>query len=348
MDSIREKLSDRTPFPSTMKTTRHRGFDSRKITAKRLVHVCLLAGALAADAADVYTFESLGNNAFIDGQNGWLDHPNQGQAITVLDASGNGTKVVRHDNTGIFDEIALLTRINDANFNFLPFDGSETNAVIQFEATGEHVALLALGRDLDGDGLLDADNGETGPVFGLSDRNFLIQEANSGTIHQDNLNQGGGDGNSGNHWYCMQLRMDFTANEGDGSGTLYFINLNLNETVFHSVDGMRNHPLGLKRLAAGAAPARWNAIHLRLLSNGNSVPSIDNLVPNGTTLRWTQVGLQDNQLVLAWRGGLGPYQVQRSPDLSLGSWENLGDPTSLTSVAVDVSHARMFFRVAQP
>jgi hypothetical protein len=49
-----------------------------------------------------------------------------------------------------------------------------------FEATGEHVAVLALGRDLNGDGLLRAQDGEVGPSFGVSDRNFLIQQANDG------------------------------------------------------------------------------------------------------------------------------------------------------------------------
>lgn len=302
---------------------------------------------LAAGAADVYTFESLGINNFIDGQDGWQDHPGQGQAVVSLDASGNNTKVVRHYKTVISDQTAFLTRINDASFNFLPFDGTETHAVIQFEATGEHVALLALGRDLNGDGLLLAGSGEIGPLFGLSDRNFLIQEADLGTIYQDNLNQGGGDGNSGNEWYRMQLRMDFTANDGDGIGSLYFMNLSDGDTSYHSVTGMRDRPLGLKRLSADAGPAHWSAIHLQLLSNGNSVPSIDNIIPNGTTLRFTQVTLQDNQLLLAWRGGLGPYQLQQSPDLGPGSWENLGEPTLLTTSTVEVTYPRRFFRVAQ-
>jgi DNA-binding LytR/AlgR family response regulator len=69
-----------------------------------------------------------------------------------------------------------------------------------FEATGEYVAVLALGRDLNGDGLLRALDGELGPSFGVSDRNFLVQEANEGTSHTDNFNAGGGDGNSGNDW----------------------------------------------------------------------------------------------------------------------------------------------------
>jgi hypothetical protein len=331
-----------------MKTTRHRGFQSETITGKHLGCACLLAGALAAGAADVYTFESLAINNFIDGQDGWQDHPGQGDAVVSLDASGNGTKVVRHHKIVVFDEIALLTRSNDANFNFLPFDGTETNAVIQFEANGEHVAMLALGTDLNGDKLLTAAAGEIGPSFGVYDRNFRIQQANLGTAYDDGFNQGGGDGNSGNDWYRIQLRIDFTANDGDGSGSLYFMNLTDNDTAFHSVTNMRDKPLGLKRLAAGAAPAHWNAMHLSLLSNGSNVPSIDNLIPNGSTLRWTQVAMQDNQLLLAWRGGIGPYQLQQSPDLGLASWQNLGTATTLTTRTVEASLPRRFFRVTQP
>jgi hypothetical protein len=144
----------------------------------------------------------------------------------------------------------------------------------------------------------------------------LIKEANLGTTYDDGFNQ------------------------GDGSGSVYFVNLTDHDTAFHSVRGMRDKPLGLKRLAASTAPAHWNAMHLNLLSNGSSVPSIDNLIPNGSSLRWNQVILQNNQLLLAWRGGLGPYQLQQNPDLGLGSWENLGATTLFTTSTVEVIYPR--------
>jgi hypothetical protein len=199
-----------------------------------------------------------------------------------------------------------------------------------------------------GDGLLKAQDGEVGPSFGVSDRNFLIQEASGGTSYTDNFNAGGGDGNSGNDWYRIQLRMDFTANSGDGIGSLYFKNLSQNDTSFHSVSGTRNVPLGLTRLTAAAGPAHWNAMRISLLSNGNCVPGIDNLIPNGTTIRCTDVRQQDNQLLITWRGGLGPYQIQQSPDLIPGSWINLGTPLTVTNAALPIEYARMFFLVTQP
>jgi hypothetical protein len=312
---------------------------------------CALWGASIAllSAADVYDFES-SNPGALAGQDQWTLETGGGTASVIADGTDteNTTKVVRHDPSAVPQLAAVLTRINNATFNYLSFEGSETMAVIQFEATGEHVAVLALGRDLNGDGLLLAQDGELGPSFGVSDRNFLVQEANGGTSYTDNFNAGGGDGNSGNDWYRIQLRMDFTANAGDGIGSLHFKNLSQNDSSFHSLSGTRQVPLGLTRLPATAGPAHWNAMRITLLSNGNSVPSIDNIVPNGTTIRWTEVRQQDNQLLLAWRGGLGPYQLQQSPDLTLGSWENLDTPLSVTFTSLPIVPPRMFFRVTQP
>jgi hypothetical protein len=300
-------------------------------------------------AADVYDFELLAAGSPLAGQDQWTIEPAGGTASVIADAADpeNSTKVIRHDLTAIPMSAAVLTRINSATFNYLPFAGSETTAIIQFEATGEHVAVLALGRDLNGDGLLRAQDGEVGPSFGVSDRNFLIQQANDGESYTDNFNAGGGDGNSGNDWYRIQLRIDFTANSGDGIGSLYFKNLSQNDSSFHSVSGTRNRPLGITRLPAAAGPSHWNAMRVTLLSNGNNVPSIDNLIPNGTTLRWTEVRREGGQLLLSWRGGLGPYQLQQSPDLTLGSWTNLGAPMAVTSTAVPLEPGRMFFRIAQ-
>ena len=143
-----------------------------------------------------------------------------------------------------------------------------------------------------------------------------------GTAYDDGFNQGGGDGNSGNDWYRLQLRLDFTAGDGEGIGSLYFKNLTDGDTTFHTVSGMINRPLGLSRMHPDARPANWNAMWLHLLSNGNSVPSADNLIPNFNGLRITGVIRDGPNLVFSWRGGVGPYQVQRQAGLSTDNWEN--------------------------
>ena len=163
--------------------------------------------------------------------------------------------------------------------------------------------MFALGCDRNGDGLLLSSDGEIGPAFGVYDRNFRIQEANLGTAYDDGFNAGGGDGNSGNDWYRLQLRLDFTAGNGAGVGSLYYKNLTDGDTSFHTVSGMINRPLGLSRLHPDAQPATWNAMWLHLLSNGNSVPTADNLVPNLNGIRITEIVRVGSDAVLHWRGG---------------------------------------------
>ena len=317
-------------------------------TASLLMAALLSLQATRAQAVEVYTFESLGVNNFIDGQDHWQDQPGQGDAVVALDTSGHGTKVVRHFKTVVFDQSAFITRTNDSSFDFVSFSGSETNAVIQFEANGEHVAMFALGHDRNGDGLLLSTDGEIGPAFGVYDRNFRIQEANLGTAYDDGFNEGGGDGNSGNDWYRLQLRLDFTAASGEGTGSLYFMNLTDGDTVFHTVSGLRNQPLGLSRLHPEARPVRWNALWLHLLSNGNSVPSADNLIPNLYGIRITEIVHVGTDVVLQWRGGVGPYQVQRRASLDAGNWENVGGVTTLTTATAAIAGDIGFFRVVQP
>jgi hypothetical protein len=320
------------------------------LVGRRKLALVIVLGLLAhaAQAVEVYTFESLAVNNFINGQDYWKDQPGQGDAVVALDQSGHGTKVVRHFKTVVFDESTFLTRTNDAGFNFVSFSGTETKVVIQFEANGEHVAMFALGRDRNSDGLLLNTDGEIGPAFGVYDRNFRIQEANLGTAYDDGFNEGGGDGNSGNDWYRLQLRLDFTAANGDGTGSLYFMNLTDGDTAFHTVSGLRNQPLGLSRLHPDARPAKWNAMWLYLLSNGNSVPNADNLVPNLNGIRITEIIRVGSDVVLHWRGGVGPYQVQRRVSLDAGNWENVGNPTTLMTATVAIIGDTGFFRVVQP
>ncbi len=320
--------------------------DGRWILA--LLWICLTG--FPVRAAEVYDCEVLTINQPLDGQDGWRLLPGQG---TVDVAPGgldeNATVVLRHRDTVPQNQPAFATRISDARFDFVGFTGHETNAVLQFEATGEHVALFALGRDLDGDGHLTADKGEIGPAFGVHDRRFRIQEANLGAVHDDNFNIGGGDANSGNDYYQIRLRLDFTANGGDGLGTLLFRNLTDGDTGFHSVPGVRNQPLGLLRLAPGARPAFWNALWVQLQSNGNSVPIADNFIANLNGIQLTGLAPAGGDLLLLqWRGGTGPYQVQRRPDLLTGIWVDVGEPTTALSAAVGADGSAGFFRVTQP
>ena len=142
--------------------------------------------------------------------------------------------------------------------------------------------------------------------------------------------------------------MNFAANDGDGTGTLVFMNLSDGDTSFHSVPGVRNQPLGLNRLPLAARPARWNALWVQLLSNGNSIPIADNFIPNLNGIRIVAITPSGTDLALRWRGGVGPYQVQRRASLTTGDWENVGSPTTLLTAPIDRDGAAGFFRIQQP
>lgn len=55
--------------------------------------------------------------------------------------------------------------------------------------------------------------------------------------------------------------------------------------------------------------------------------------------------LQGATLTLSWSGGTGPYQVQKTTSLANPSWQNVGTPTTATSLAETVSGGAAFYRV---
>ena len=238
--------------------------------------VSLLAG-LAVGADETYDFQSLTLNQFLDGQDAWFDQPQQGMAYVGQDDSpANGTKVVRVLPTVAFDEPAYLTRVNNGSFGFQSFSGNDQNAGMQFDVNGEYLGLFALGHDVDGDGMLKAIDGEIGPLFGVRDRLFRVQQANQGAAFEVAF----GPGNAGYDWYRIRLQMDFTANNGVGAGALSYRNLSDGDPEFIPVDGLQNVNLGLDSLHPEAGPAAWDAMWLHMLNNGSKHTAADNLIPH--------------------------------------------------------------------
>jgi hypothetical protein len=255
MNTIRAFPTCKPSWPRSDSTGSRSHAANLRAIASLLAAAGLSLCTQSALAIEVYSCEDLPTDVFLDGQDGWRVEPGAGQAVVLLDVSGNGTKVLCHHKTVVFDRPAFATRANHAGFDFVGFSGTETNAIMQFEATGEYVAMFALGCDRDGDGLLTSVAGEIGPAFGAFDRKFRSQEANLGTAYENGFNEGDGDGNSGNDWYRIQLRMGFTANGGEGTASLYFTNLTDGDSGFHTVSGLRNRPLGLSGLHADVRPS---------------------------------------------------------------------------------------------
>jgi hypothetical protein len=230
----------------------------------------------AATAPEVYDFESLSAPTSLGGQDGWTDHPGQGQALVRMDDGLNGSKVASHLETTAINQHAYVTRLNDETFSFMPFSAMDSEAVIQFECEGAGQVLFALGTDLNGDGMLNATDNELGPAFGVADQSFRIQEANGGTVHQVAFESG----DARMDWYEVQLRMDFTASGGTGRGSLWIRNLSDGDTRFRLVMGLGDVPLSLGTMATGAGPSAWNALWLNLVTVPGNPPHADNLIPH--------------------------------------------------------------------
>ncbi|MEA3278964.1 MAG: hypothetical protein U9Q81_27460 [Pseudomonadota bacterium] len=247
----------------------------------------LMGGLLAFGGANagLYDFEEL-SLISLNGQDGWLSEPSLGEALIQVDGTlANGTQVAR-PNLGVATGFpAHLSRVNNGSFGFSPFFGTETQAVIQFDANGEAMAGFALGRDVDGDGILRR-SGEVGPVFGTvrdpvqGVEQFGILAADQSSYHVTPLTAGDRCCNAATDWYRLQLRMDLTANGGAGSGGLYYMNLTTGDTSFKPVTELQNINLRLDAMHPEAGPQAWNAMWMVMLADGKQhLPAVDNLVP---------------------------------------------------------------------
>ena len=230
-----------------------------------------------------YNFESLNGNAFLDGQDGWIDHPGQGEAWVTTDVSpANGSKVAEHVRTTATSESAYLNRENDQNYSFPSISSTQSTLVMQFDATGDFQAHFGLGHDINDNDILEADplgNGSSSEisfVFGVDDRRFVIQQAGLGAVYYATFTSG----NDVEDWYRIRLVVNLDANGGAGTGTLSYMNLSRGDTAFNNVSGLTNIGLGLDAMHQDAGPDEWNRMWLHLLSGGGKSPAVDNLAPN--------------------------------------------------------------------
>lgn len=190
-----------------------------------LTAALLVAGLVPAAAAVTYDFEKLPLNQVLNGNDGWLSEASVGELITRMDGTPeNGTQVAQPLAGVASGFFAFLTRVNDLDFRFSPFFGMESSAVIEFEASAAAVAGVALGHDINGDGMLSLDLGEWGPAFGTFHEpeqgvpNFIIHT--SVTSYLAPLTSAERCCNFDTDWYRLRLRMDLTANGGAGACSL--------------------------------------------------------------------------------------------------------------------------------
>jgi len=231
------------------------------------VAVCVAGVA----CGQTYDFETLPAGLPLLGQDGWVGWVGQSNAPTVTTqrlsyalkretfASGGGT------GTGS----GMAARVNDARFKFPPHEPANRCAAIQFDVRpsgGD--AMFALGSRL-----TTIAEDRVGPQFGFLGR-FLLRGAAFGKLHYANLEPE--DGKS--DWYRLRLQMDFTADDGDGRGAMYVMNLSRGERSFRVQPVLKDVPLELKRMEMGSGnPATWDSLFIWGAANDCH---IDNLMPH--------------------------------------------------------------------
>jgi hypothetical protein len=60
---------------------------------------------------------------------------------------------------------------------------------------------------------------------------------------------------------------------------------------------------------------------------------------------YASISYQDTNVLLEWNGGVPPYQLQTSTNLSSLVWQNLGSPTSATNILISPVNAGTFYRI---
>ena len=225
--------------------------------------------ALTAGAMSVSTTPGTAGN-----QDGWyLDNAT---AVSVLYVTA-GTGM----NTTNVTAIGPSTSRGDAirNFGAAFFTGTETAAVLQFDfrvgqkysggtvALGGNQTAAALDSDFQtrfSPGLLvgTADN-ESGLTLRITPKqaNGTWLTLTPQTILWSAITSSGKTAAIGD-WMQVKMVMDFTANAGAGSGSLFYRDLTIGQTAF-TASTIANVNLGLTYNTAGYGAANWNQVYLR-------------------------------------------------------------------------------------
>lgn len=62
-------------------------------------------------------------------------------------------------------------------------------------------------------------------------------------------------------------------------------------------------------------------------------------------LEVTDISVANSTVTIKWQGGQGPFQLQRRADVTQGTWEDVGTPTSASEATDTVGPQSMFYRV---
>lgn len=252
-----------------------------------LLGAALTAPALAANF--LYDFDALTTGGLI-AQDGWYSPRSYwGNPTIVSSTAPSGTSnMIQETGTGS-GGYAAARALPTGTF----YSGTETAAVFQYDAQATRFYsgnTMWLGGNGDHQVLGDDWSGaqaKLGPSLGFYNSTAGVYTFRLGT----KAASGGwtilsyvstvplGD------WVSIQLIMDFTANAGAGSGSLFFKDLTTGETSFTAAPGLQNINLGLTvgaGLAAGYTPDKWNQIGFDFAPVNTYPAKLDNLLVSST------------------------------------------------------------------
>lgn len=226
----------------------------------------------AVASEQVYDFEALQAGRPLLGQDGWIGYA--GQTNLPMVATARVSYALKRETFaagggGAGTGSGMAARVNDERFKFEAHTATNTCAAIQFDVRpsgGD--AMFALGS-----GLTTVNENRVGPQVGFLGR-FLARGAGFGKLHFADLEPG----DSKTDWYRVRLQMDFTANDGDGRGTMYVMNLSRGERAFRVKPVVKAMPLELKRMEGEPGkPEKWDSL---FIWSAASDCQIDNLMPH--------------------------------------------------------------------
>jgi uncharacterized membrane protein len=259
--------------------------------------VSVFATLSASAQLATYTFESLTNGA-LAGQDGWIGYAD----VTVRPGNGvNTTKVMGG---------SAASRERNPAFNAPSFNATETDAVRGFDfrvvntnlASGGGVSLSTV------DHLWAAGEGPVGLHYSSTFNHLLVTLGNGASY-------AGGANNFPHipgHWYRFEMRLNFTAYTGNGSASVFYMDLTAGDTNWHAVAMLQNLGLGLAN--QGVTVDAWDRLDLRAAN-----VELDNIVL-GTTGGATSPSLTTNASFEA--PNIVDGSVMQNP--TLASWSFLG------------------------
>ena len=234
-----------------------------------------------------YDFNSLSGSdtspfANLDGQDNWTSigfissTPKPEWYVGVTQTLGfDGTQALRFQRVGA-GYGADASRLNDGSFSMPDFDDANVGFFQVDFGIGCWGEDFALAYDANSDGVIrKTDPSEIGPRLRVgSHANVQISVISAdGVITTTPL--ANANGAVGGDWVRLRLVMDFTANGGQGSGSVYYQNLAAGDTAFQPLAGLQNVNLGLDPHATNARnPAHWNAMWLHMEGATNQLDNI--------------------------------------------------------------------------